>query len=556
MPQKTLSALALTLFFVLNAGVAWAQPVTGRTPADPPPRKGRMVNVQETFEPTFRIEPLSQKLTGRIGDEIAFKFTLEAADRAANVEVVPMGLRQEMTGLILHDESSLQAEAIRLVTPRNMRLQSNQPVAIEGFVRIPRGEAKFHSFGILVKDIGDAANLTPTNEDGKRKTQAGVRFITQYVLRLDVSVENARGEGERELEIESVRMTPFEGRPRLQAIVRNPTDTTFEFELKAKMRSSPSDRSMKPLHLVMPVRASMENDERYVGRLLPKSRVRMEELLPEAIPGGSYEVEVEMFVRGHSVHRKSFKINVDAKDYPAQEVLIAQLGESLQVSPAQLELSQLRGGNRRVSLLLKNTGSDTKTITLEALDAEGFEMSTVVVQPKEVTISPGGSRKVSVLLQFQKEPDSAAKYGKLFIGSRSDKKDFQETRELPLAVLFKKGPPADVTMSGFAVVSVDNYTAIHAKVTNNGNGHVPLDARLTIIGENGRSEQVLGGFGRWLMPGKTDRLEFRLDHPLTPDKYTFRCELKVDDRIIVEEKHFEATDNETAVGQTVATAAP
>ena len=39
--------------------------------------------------------------------------------------------------------------------------------------------------------------------------------------------------------------------------------------------------------------------------------------------------------------------------------------------------------------------------------------------------------------------------------------------------------------------------------------HIPLEAQLTITDSYGRETQLLGGYGRWLMPGAAGELEFR-----------------------------------------------
>jgi len=105
-----------------------------------------------------------------------------------------------MNGQILHDEQSEKTDSIRLITPSTMNLIANTPVWIEGVVRMPKGDAKHHSLGILVRDIGISENIKPKfNPDGTQQTQAGIQFITQYVLRLDLSVHGARGEFGNEL---------------------------------------------------------------------------------------------------------------------------------------------------------------------------------------------------------------------------------------------------------------------------------------------------------------------------------------------------------------------
>jgi hypothetical protein len=423
-----------------------------------------------------------------------------------------------------------------------LKLEANKSAYIEGLVKIPRGDAKHHSYGIMVRDIGSENNLAPSfDPSGKRKTQAGVRFMTQYVLRLDVEVDGNRGEQVQQLSIEEASIQPRNGRPLLQAIITNPSDTTFEFELRARLRSSPSDRTAKQVSLVMPIRAANEDDSRKIGRILGKSRIRMEELLPEAIAGGQYEVDLEVWSDQRAVKKKTISIDVDAEDFPAQEVVIAQVGPGLQVSPAQIELSHLRGGSRRVSLLLKNHGKEEKTVQLKALSADELPLGSVTFQPSTVKLAPGASRKIAMTL-IGGHSDHAFAYGHVLIESQSDRKEFRDTRRLPLAILYKKGGETNINVSPLAWDPNGKYPAFRTTVENTGTLHFPVDARLTISSELGRRYQVLGGFGQWVMPGQKTQVAFRLDFPLPPDNYKLKCEFITGGDPAVVEQEFVVSD--------------
>ena len=61
--------------------------------------RGNQIVVRESFEPTFRIEPLVNRLNGRSNEELPFKFNIESANRDTTVEIVPIGLAQDISGL-------------------------------------------------------------------------------------------------------------------------------------------------------------------------------------------------------------------------------------------------------------------------------------------------------------------------------------------------------------------------------------------------------------------------------------------------------------------------
>ncbi len=522
-------------------------PTPRPNPSVPKKPTGKEVSVTESFAPTFSIEPLSHRVEGRSGEVIPFTFKLESNNRDAELEVIPIGLRQELNGQILYDEKAKQADSINLLTPSKMTVKQNVATTIQGVVKIPSGTARYHSLGIMVKDIGKGPELAPQfNPDGSPKTQAAIRFITQYLLRLDLVVEGARGEEGSRVVVEEIKMVPFEGRPRFQSIVMNPTDTAFEFELRARLRSSPSDRSAKPLRLVMPVRSAVQDETRFVGRILPKSRIRMEELLAEAVAGGHYYADMELLIDGHVVNRKTLAFDINAADFPAQEVLIAQVGESLQVSPAQIELSQLRGGSRRLTVLLKNSGRDTKSISIKAMTNDELELGTLMIQPSEIQLAPGGSRKLSLTLRSQAASEKTAEYGYLLVESKSDSKEFIEFNKLPLAVLLKKPEATQISLSPITWDPVSDYPGFRTTVQNLGKTHMPLQARLTIIDATGRSTAIPAGFGKWLMPGKSIPLNFRLESSLAPGEYQLRCELQQEGEPIRTQQSFTVTDLENA----------
>lgn len=506
-------------------------------------RSNREISVTETFEPAFTIEPLAVRMSGRPSEVLPFEFIIESDNRPASIEVRPIGLRQEYSGQILHDAKSPSTDHIRLLSPTEVKLTPNSPTKIEGVIRVPHSDARYHSFGILVRDIGASAkNEAGLNADGSTKTQANIQFITQYVLRIDLDIQGVRSESVSHLNFSSIQLLPFEGRPKLQLMVENPSDATFEFELRSRLRSSPSDRSFKSLRMVMPVRSSMETEERYIGRILGKSIIYMEELLPEAIASGSYEVDLELLSDNRIQNKATLPITVDAQDFPAQEVLIAQVGQSTQISPAQVELSQQRGGNRRVTVLVKNLGKETNSITLKALGANGLDLPGVMIQPDSFSLAPAGSRKVTVSLRSQDPSSESALYGELLVQSRTSNKDFQESRGIPVAVLFKKTSPATAALSPLQWDATGRYPGFRTLIKNTSQTHLPLNARLSIVDETGRRISIPAGFGRWLMPGASSKLEFRLDRVLPPGTYQLRCDVVQEEKPLSLQQAFTVSD--------------
>ena len=526
-PKTRILQFAIMLFaWIVYAGIGvygFAQ----REATNPQQSGGAgQISVEGTFSPSFQIEPLSHRLTGRTGDALPFTFDLNA-EFDGEIEVMPMGLRQELSGQILHDLNAKAADDVTLLTPSKLQLSANKAAKIEGVVRLPKSDAKHHSVGILVRDLGrDPGLATKRAADGSIATQAAVKFMTQYVLRLDLDVESARGEGGQQLRLEPPKLISQDGRPKLQFVLFNPTDSTFEFEARARIRSSPSDRSNKPMRLTLPIRSEIEDDSRYTCRILPQAKVRLEEFLPEAIASGSYEVDVEIIVGERAIVKKEFPLQVDAREYPAQEVLIAQVGEDLQVSPAQIELSQIRGGNRRVTVLLKNNGTNNKTVKLIPKSASGLELGEISTQPSEVHLAPGASRKISLTLKGQPQSTESVRFGVLQIESSTGKSADVDAKKLPLAMILKKLPSADIEIAPLVWDGSGDRVGFRTKISHSSVGHMPIEARLSIFSESGQRIVVLGGFGKWAMPNTSFPIFFPIENLLSPGEYTLRCEVK------------------------------
>lgn len=511
----------------------------------------REVTVTQTFEPAFRIEPLVHRVHGRRGDILQFQFRVETKNKDANIEVGLVGLRQELSGQILHDESAVDDTIVQLVNPGRHTILRDEPFIIEGVVRIPSGDAEFYSFGVLVKDFGTKRDRTPQlDENGNELTQAGITFVTQYVLRLDVEVDGARGNRSENLLIESGQLAVAGGFPGISTLIRNPTDSAFEFELKARLKSSPSDRSFKPLRLAMPVRQSMETEERFVGRILPHSVIRMQEIVPEPVMTGEYEMEVSMFVDGRTRKKKSFVVMADSKDYPAQQSLISHVGGDVYVTPSRIELSQLRGGQRRASLEFKNNSSEAKTIQLQALNHRGTPIPGLLVQPTEFTLTPGRSRRLSISLRRTQDFQAPIVYGDLAVTSRPLRGELTQTGGLPVAVLYDSPGDPSLELEPLRWVDATKYPAFRGRVSNKGNVHVPLDARLLILSEAGQRFTAAAGYGQWLMPGKEQDLEFRLPRQLPPGKYKLTSELQTGGTPLIQRQDFVVSDFDAAQSST------
>ena len=507
----------------------------------------RQFAVQDTFNPAFQIEPLVQRLSGRRGEILRFQFALQTLNRDTDIEILKVGLRQDITGQILQDERGAENNPIEIIGETKVHLTRDVPYVIEGLVKIPDGDASFYALGILVRDNGVRKERQPEfDSSNKTVTKAGIRFVTNYVLRVDLDVVGARGEQAKTLVLEAGKISPFNGLPKVSVIVRNPASTAFEYQLRTHLRASPSDHTFEELRMVMPVRAAMENEERYVGRILPGCSVRMEELLPQNLLSGKYQLEAELIDGGRVINRRTFALEVDSEDFPAQEVKVKQAGGGIYVSPAQIELSQARGGQRRLGVEFKNTSATARTITLAALNDKGSPLTNLIVQPETFTLSAGRSRKVSLTLRTKSNIELPVEFGTLQIKSSDSIQQFAHTGKVPLAIVLGQTKDPNVSLQPLRFVADAKYPCFRTVVSNQGATHAPLDARLLIASESGQRRVLTGGFGKWLLPGESANLEFRLDQELTPGNYQIVCELENGQEPVVKKQAISVTDFESA----------
>ncbi len=523
--------------------------VQGTEAQGQPLASGQTVNIQETFQSAFAIEPLVQRLSGRSGTTLGFKFKLESFNRETRIDILPVGLKQEISGRIVIDQSKeVSSNVLRLLTPSSMTLLPGISSFIEGVVQIPRGDAEFHTLGLLIREAGQESAMKPTRDaNGNLETKAGLQITTQYLLRIDLIVEGVRSGQAAQITFSDLKLSPVQGRPQLNLIAVNPTPSAVEFELRARLRRSVNDRSFQPLRLNMPIRGDMESDEKFTGRLLPKSRVRMEGMLPEAIASGDYEVDLDLLVSGRSIKKQTLSINVNAADFPAQDVIISQAAEGLMIAPAQIELSQTRGGMRRVSVLITNQSARSKSIDLTAVDGSGQQLTGVTIQPSQVSLPAGANRKLSIMMRASSGASVPVEYGSLRIITKSEDRDYTESKDLPLALVYKHLRATEVSVEPVVWDQGDSQSPrFRTLIRNTGESHLPIDARLSINGSSGYRELLHGGFGKWLMPGEAMWINFAIDQPLPPGDYVLKFEMQTGTQPISTTQTFQVTDLVTA----------
>ena len=253
---------------------------------------GRRISLTRSVEPSFRVEPVVQRLQGRRGETLPFSFELASTGKVMNLDVRPVNLRQEESGIILHDDQSQTADGIVFTTPTQFQLQPGEVFKIQGEVTIPLTKTNYISFGLLVKDTGQ---LTKDAEDepANGSTRAAIRFVTQYVLRVDIET-GAQDIGDMdELVFDKAELIEKNGLPFVRAYLNNPTQYALESQVRGTMTGT-DGRNTDPVRLNMASRSELPDDSKYLVRIMPNSRLRLEAPIEGVSPLGRLQASTEV----------------------------------------------------------------------------------------------------------------------------------------------------------------------------------------------------------------------------------------------------------------------
>jgi hypothetical protein len=515
-------AIITTLIVALSSGLLRAQ-----EPPRAPDPGFRELRVDEV-KPAFSIEPVVQRLQGRRGQLLSFKFDVTSLARTTTIEILPVAMTQELSGAIGPDTENPPPVELQISTPSRIELVQDAEITIEGTIRLPATESPYHTYGILVTDFGrdlDATEVAPPPD----APQATLEFVTRYLLRIDIEVDGVRPANVGKLVIESADLKEVQGYPLARIVIVNPTDGPLEFGGECKLISPADAGQLRSFPLHMPVRENMEPPDRYLARILPGARIHLEEFVPTALFPGPYELEVSLLADRRRWNTLKFPVLVEDTAFPGLATQVAPIGTGLSASPAQIELSTLRGGKRHVAVTLTNTSSTEATFNLAAVDGDDNPLPWVNVRPDSLTLLPGGSRKVLLTLASER-PSGANIYGRLRIAATSAGGAALGQTEL-LTVISVSEPPVPQLQLGALGWKVDgDVPAIVLPVTNPGTAHVPLAGRLSLTDiERGSRYEFSAGYGRWLLPGATGELRFRITESVPSARYELRVVVRQGD---------------------------
>lgn len=499
----------------------------------------REVSLTQSVSPSFRIEPVVHRFTARRGEVIPFEFLIGSMGKEMNVTVTPVNLRQEETGIILHDGQSEPSRALRITSPRSFRLGGGQQTIIRGKLTVPLARTNYLSYGILVRESGSEPEFENPSEE---RTRAGIRFVTQYVLRVDVETGVADVGALSELRFERGSLVAERGLPTVQGLLTNPTNYAFECQVSAELDSD--DRSARPIRLGMPSRARLEGDDRHLIRIMPNSTLRLEASFDRLIAPGDRTLRLSLATGRREVTAAEFSLNVDRADFPALATQRAILG-GVSMTPAQIEIGSVRSASRAVGLKFRNTTEEPAQIEIEPRSLDDGPIDHVRFSPASFTIKPGRTKGVRAMLR-RSDSESIEAAVAVVRWTREGKPTVEQRQPLSILGAEPGEPRLDVQQ-----VRWEGDTFI-TQVTNRSDAYTPIAAELAVGGPSGLRLRMQAGYGRWLAPGETTTLMFSPREPLPAGDYSLILEVQTRDAFppLVRELNFALQDDRVTADAT------
>ena len=475
----------------------------------------KAVQVQQQVKPAFLIQPLVHRLQGRKGQLLKFEFLIEAHDRASRLEIRPVAMMQQENGVIMPDEKAPAPDLIRLTSAASVDLTAAQEHKIMAELRIPVTTAPFLSYGILVREIPFDDQKAEGPDD---KARVGIRFVTQYLLRVDIDVIGVKGDSVNDLSFPDAALVSQDGRCLARVFVENTTDTAMEFSLNCQLIKENTQAAGKKFGLVVPVRAAQSAPERYKARILPKTRLRLEEYLPHPVFAGDYKLIAEVSNQGRFVRRMEFVITIKDGDFPAQDARIVRVAEDVTIEPTQVELSLRKGGRRMESFSVRNGSLQKIVVQLTPEQLQGEFYKSLQLRPDRFELAPGQSRKVVVTMSADRDDaEHGYAYAKLIVSPEVGQAI--GTHKIPIALLTNSESKSRLAPGKPQWVISNDRSGFTVPLQNDSLRHIAMGGRLSLSDEFGRGFVVEAGFCRWLLPGQSDELFFGFREPPPPGTY-------------------------------------
>ena len=510
------------------AAIAFANANLLAQPAKDPTRAP--IRLQQDVQPAFHVTPMSQHIHAPRGKIVPIEFQVQSINRTTTLKIRAVGLKQDENGTILSDTDAPVPDNVKVTSPTSVDLADNATTTIKARVRIPSTNSKFHSFGLLVTDLGRIVGRAPAGNAADGERTIGIRFVTRYLLRCDVTVRGVRGGDISKLTVESAELSEEDGLAKANVWVSNKTDSPFEFQMRCRLAKSNQGARQKAFNVGMVVRQSMSPPDCWMIRILPNSRLKLRGLLPDSVFPGDYEMQVDLVSNRRTRLKTSFPIAIKAGDFPGQDATIIQFARDIQIAPTQVALSLRRGGKRFRSVELTNNSQQPIEISLTPRSVNGSPVNWVMVRPNTVQLNPGRYRKVLIGMNME-EKFERHQYGTIHIDATPSEGKTLGRFELPVALLARSEEQPNVELESERWSYGAEQSAFVIPIVNTGQMHATLDGMLKLTDPFGRIIELRGGYGHWLLPGERDELLFRTKYAPPPGEYHLKLRMETGEGI-------------------------
>ncbi len=526
----TIRTLILTLaIFCTATHSAMAQGLNERRAAGlpevrspkPPEQDLEAIKIQQQVKPAFIIKPLVHRLTARRGQLLSFEFEIEANARPTRLEISPVAMSQQETGVIMPDPAAAPPDVIQMLTKPDVLLQVGESHTIKCQMRIPPGNAPFLSYGVLVKEL--PAEEAKPDADAV-KPRVGIRFLTQYLLRADIQVLGVQGDSVQKLELLDGKLANRDGNAAILAYVNNPTDTSMEFQLRSHLVSRDTGKRYTS-NLWMPVRETQPEPDRLQGRILGKTRLRMDGALTDSVFPGDYDLHLELTYQNRIYQKASFPVRIQSGDFPAQDATIVRVTRDISIVPPNVELSLRKGGNRLQSITIEN-GSQQKVVAkLMRKPLIGELSEWVEFRPDTLELRPGQKRKVLVTLGRKRDFEEHT-YAYANVTVSPEVGEAIGSQNIPIALLTNSEATPQVEAEELKWKITPTTAGFEIPLRNTGQRHLELAGKLTLRDQFGRGFVVEDGYGKWVLPGQEAKLWFAFPQIPPPGTYSVKAEIE------------------------------
>jgi len=520
--QRPLWALTGLTFALIAAAIVAGQD------RDPQVETGDRVQIHRPIEYAFRVDPMVHRLRARRGQTLPVTFQIIGKDRPTTVIVKTVALRQQENGVIMPREDEPPPEHLKIDNPGQYDIKPGETVEIKGEVHLPANSlSNFHSFGLLIKDIGaqSPSDNSPSNETESR---VGIKFITQYLCRTDIQVIGSRGTSLSQLKLESADLVDADGLPMARVWVSNPTDGPLEFQMRCALTNPSVLSRQSHFPLVMPVRSTLKDEARRMVRILPNSRIRLEDLVPYPLFPGDYELKAELLDGSRPISNATFQVAVAPQQFPALAATVAQVTDRVTAVPAQVELSLRDGGDRYLPVTFNNNSTAIVDIELAPASLDGTPFEWLSVRPERLRLQPGYERKALVVMGANRDSDPH-RFASVVATAKDANGRELGSYQVPVALVGRSeaGPKLNVTKIQWEPDG--EHPGFLVMVENTGKLHLPLNGELELAAEHGQPQRAVGGHGRWLLPGQSGQLHFPLREATAPGLYEMRLQIETGD---------------------------